>query len=281
MTEHPPAAALELIPEPGATPEAEPDTPPYGPTYDPITEAILAAAVFLTRLPIQFTATMTSDLFGRAMGWFPLIGAGLGLGAGIAFGLLGWLGLPPMLVATATVALLVATTGALHEDGLSDTADGLGGGRNREHKLEIMRDSRIGSYGTLALLFSVLLRVGALTALPSAWAAIKVLVVAGAVSRAAMVVHSHRQAPARRDGLSATLGRPAQGATLIALGIALALSLLLLGTKALVALVVAGIATAAMMRLAEHHLGGQTGDLLGATQQVVEIAVLLVLVGGR
>ena len=257
-----------------APPEAE-APPPL------LTDALMAAAIFLTRLPVPFTRPMTPDLFGRAMGWFPLVGAGLGLGAGIAFALFGVLGLPPLLAAVLTVTLLVGVTGALHEDGLADLADGLGGGGDRERKLEIMRDSRLGTYGALALILGIALRVGAVAALPSAWVAIKALTVAGAVSRAAMVAVSHYLPPARADGLSATLGGPAKGATMLALGLAVAVAFLLLGFKSALVLAVAAAVTFGMKRLAAAHLGGQTGDVLGATQQVVEIVVLILLAGAR
>ncbi len=247
--------------------------------YHPTVEAILTAAIFLTRVPLPFSGPVDTTLFGRAMGWFPAIGAALGLGAGLAFGLLGGLGLPPLLAAAVTVAMLVAVTGGLHEDGLADTADGFGGGRNREHKLEIMRDSRLGSFGALALMLGIVLRIAALAAMPSTWAALKLLVVAGAVSRAAMVAVSHWLPPARPDGLSATLGGPARGYTLLALALASGVAFLLLGVKALPVLALAVGTTLATMRLAQLQIGGQTGDVLGAVQQTVEIVVMVLLVG--
>jgi adenosylcobinamide-GDP ribazoletransferase len=245
-----------------------------------VAAAILAAAIFLTRLPVPFDGRIGPKLFGRAMGWFPLIGAGLGLGAGLAYGLLGGFGLPPLLAAVLTVALLVVVTGALHEDGLADTVDAMGGG-DLERRLEIMRDSRIGSYGALALVLSVAVRVAALAALPTMWAAIKVLMVAGAVSRAAPVAVAHWLPAARRDGLAATLAGPAKGATLLALALAVVVSLLLLKAKALLVLLVAAVVTVLMIRVARLHAGGHTGDLLGATQQAVEIVLLVLLVGLR
>ncbi len=251
------------------------------PPYHPVVAAILAAGIFLTRLPLPFNAPLTSEIFGRALGWFPLIGTALGLGAGIVFGVLGGFGVPPLVDAALVVALLVIVTGGLHEDGLADTADGIGGGRTREAKLEIMRDSRVGSYGVLALVLSVIVRVAAIAALPSTWTAIKVLVVAGAMSRAAMVAHSHWQQPARSDGLSATLGGPAQGATVLALALALGVGLVLIGSKVFMVMAVVAFATWSMIKLADHQVGGQTGDLLGATQQVTEILVLILLAGAR
>ncbi|MEI6984752.1 MAG: adenosylcobinamide-GDP ribazoletransferase [Rhodospirillaceae bacterium] len=260
----------------GYTPSQSPSY--YQPPYHPIVTEIVAAAIFLTRLPLPFPGRFTGELFGRSMGWFPLIGLVLGGTAGLVFGLLGGLGLPSSLAAVLTVALLIATTGALHEDGLADSVDGLCGGRDREDKLAIMRDSRLGTYGTLALIFGVGLRVTAVAALPSTLVAIKVLAVAGAMSRAAMVAISHWLPPARSDGLSATLGGPAKGRTLLAIGLAVGFALLILRAKALIVLAAAALVTAVMIRQARLHLGGQTGDVLGATQQLVEIMVLVLLV---
>lgn len=286
---------IDIEPEP-ETPEADPAAaeaageeetyPPEEeafeePLYHPVVAAMLAAGIFLTRLPLPFAGRLTPELFGRSMGWFPLIGAALGLGAGLVFGLLGGFGVPSLVAAALVVALLAVVTGGLHEDGLADTADGYGGGRDREHKLEIMHDSRVGVYGVLALVLSVAIKVAAIAALPSTWMAIKVLVVAGAMSRAAMVAQSHWQPPARSDGLSATLGGPAPGATVLALALALGLGFLLIGAKALLVMGAVVLVTWGLIRLAYHQVGGQTGDLLGATQQVTEILVLILLVGAR
>ncbi len=264
---------------PPADPHSDAGPEPETPSMPPILRAILTAALFLTRLPLPSPGPFDTTLFGRAMGWFPAIGAVLGLAAGLAFGILGGFGLPPVLAATITVTMLVVITGGLHEDGLADTADGFGGGRDREHTLEIMRDSRLGAFGALALVLSVALRVGALAAAPTTWAAIKLLVVAGATSRAAMVAASHGLPPARRDGLSATLGGPARGAVLLALAFTLGVAFLFLGLKALPVLAVAAGTTVALMRLARVQIGGQTGDVLGALQQAVEIVVMVLLVG--
>ncbi len=265
----------ESYPPPPPNPMDEP------PAYHPMVAAILAAGIFLTRLPFPLKGPLTPELFGRAMGWFPLIGAGLGIVAGIVFGLLGTFGVPSLVAATLVVALLVMITGGLHEDGLADAADGLGGGQDRESKLEIMHDSRVGTFGVLALVLAVTIKVAAIAALPSTWVAIKVLVLAGAMSRAAMVAQSHWQRPARTDGLSATLGGPAQGATMLALALALGIGFLLFGVKAALVMAVVLVAIWGMIRLTNHYVGGQTGDLLGATQQVVEILVLVMMAGVR
>ncbi|MBF0335337.1 MAG: adenosylcobinamide-GDP ribazoletransferase, partial [Alphaproteobacteria bacterium] len=122
------------------------------------------AAVFLTRLPLPHLRDPARPL-AACMWAFPLVGAVLGLTAGACFAGLASL-LPPLPAALVALALLVLATGGLHEDGLADLADGFGGGRDRDHRLEIMRDSRTGSYGALAVGFSLALRAAALAALP-------------------------------------------------------------------------------------------------------------------
>ena len=181
-------------------------------------------------------------------------------------------------------------TGCLHEDGLSDTADGFGGGGSRERILEIMRDSRIGAFGACALMLSILLRWSALVALASGAGAANgsgaahsapaavfaALLAAHGGSRALLPAFLHLLPPARADGLSAGaggVGRPVAGAAL-ALGF---LSLLALGLSA--ALMAAAALAAAFFlfrALCLKKIGGQTGDTAGALQQIAEILILLV-----
>ena len=128
----------------------------------------------------------------------------------LALGLADRLGLPPLVCAGLAVGALVIVTGALHEDGLADVADGFGGGATRERKLEIMRDSRIGAYGAAALALSLILRVAALSALldHGLGAAAAGLILAGAASRAAALAPLALLPAARADGLGAGAGAP-------------------------------------------------------------------------
>jgi adenosylcobinamide-GDP ribazoletransferase len=170
------------------------------------------------------------------------------------------------------------TTGALHEDGLADTVDGFFGGWTRERRLDIMKDSHIGSYGTLALILSVLARWAALCAvLPvSIWAVVAV----AALSRAPMAVVMWALPNARGQGLSQSVGRPDAQAAWVAVALALIAGVLALELAAtlMVALCVA-VAVLGLMALARARIGGQTGDVLGATQQVAEVVALCVLAG--
>ncbi|MEO8669072.1 MAG: adenosylcobinamide-GDP ribazoletransferase, partial [Bauldia sp.] len=183
------------------------------------------ALAFLTRLPpLPFGRMQDRDApdLGRAARVFPVIGGIVGIVGGAVLLVATWLGESPVLAALLAVAATCLLTGGLHEDGLTDTADGFGGGRSAEQKLAIMDDSRIGAYGALALVFSVLFRVAALSSLAEAgaWSAALGLVAAEAASRAAMVRLWHGLPAARLGGLSESAGSPDDRAMLAALAAA-------------------------------------------------------------
>jgi len=234
---------------------------------------LLSAFALLTRLPLPDHRGT-----GAASAWaWPLVGAVLGaLAASLATAAL-WLGLTPGVVAVLVLGLLAMLTGALHEDGLSDTADGLYGGWTRERRLEIMKDSRIGSYGMLALLLVTLARWSALTALlvfGGHWAG---LIAAGALSRAPMALVMALLPNARGAGLSHATGQPSPATALLACGLGLGIAVALTGwTGVVLAVSALGAATLVAM-VALRRIGGQTGDVLGATQQLAEVACLAVL----
>ncbi|WP_130730378.1 adenosylcobinamide-GDP ribazoletransferase [Komagataeibacter xylinus] len=232
----------------------------------------------LTRLPTGWLArdglpySMT-----RSIWCWPLIGAAINALVALAYGVGLRLGLAPLPAAGWCVGGLLLLCGGLHEDGLADMADGCGGGRDRARKLEIMRDSRVGSYGVMALVVALLVRITALAAMPGP-VALMALPVAGALARAAMAGVLWRLPPARRDGLASTMDHLPRAALVACLGLAGALAALLLpGWRALAACGVAMLASVVMCRLACWQLGGQTGDVLGATAVVTECAVLTAL----
>ena len=233
---------------------------------------IRAALGFLTRLPV---GVPDADL-ARAARLFPLAGALVGLAGGILYVVALKLGLPPLLAATAAVGGSVLVTGGLHEDGLADLADGFGGGKYPVERLAIMRDSRTGAFGVLAIGLSLIARVAALAAL-SPPVAVGALVAAHALGRTALPVVMAREPYARADGLAVSAGRPREGDLLVAVGLGLLFALLGLGWGGglLAVLLTAGVAFG-MTRHARRKIGGQTGDLLGAIEQLVEIAVLAV-----
>ena len=228
--------------------------------------ADLAAGLgLLTRLPVGWLVPRgTPYRPGRACWTYPL--AGLLVGGAVALVRLGAgrLGLPPLLGAAWAVGAGVLLTGALHEDGLADTVDGLGGGATRERRLEIMRDSRIGSYGALALVLALGIRVLAIASLP-AGGATAALLAGGALSRAAMLPMLALLPPARPDGLGRSVGRPPRAALWLGLALASGLVLLLLQTtRALAAIACALAVSLGTTALARRRLGGHTGDVLGA-----------------
>lgn len=234
------------------------------------------AAVFLTRLPIRPARERAGPL-GEAAWAFAAIGIGVGLAGGIVFAIAIWLGLPATPAAVLAVGCQVMLTGALHEDGLADTADGFGGGKDPEAKLRIMRDSRSGAFGVVAVVLSLAGRVAAIASLEPALVA-AALVATGALSRAGTVWLMALMPPARADGLGASAGRPGLEHAWAATGIGALAGLLLLGFGPAVAmLVVGGIALALFAQLAKRQVGGQTGDVLGASQQVGELACLFAL----
>ncbi len=235
------------------------------------------AASLLSRLPLgRAELTGTRSMADSAWVW-PLIGALLGALAGLV-GLAGhWLGLPASISAALSLAALIALSGALHEDGLADTFDGLWGGHERARRLEIMRDSRVGTYGVLALVLALLLRWSALVALLEGGWFLAPLIGASLLSRVPMVLLMANMANAREAGLAAGSGIPAPRTAMAALAIALGLAVLLLGWWALLAAAFwIALFSLALGALAKARIGGLTGDILGASQQVSEIAALVV-----
>lgn len=238
------------------------------------------ALVWLTRLPVGGLLPANPPTLSQVAWAFPLVGLILGAAAGAVLGLAHWLGLGAAISALLAIATLVWLTGGLHEDGLADLADGMGG-RTTERRLEIMRDSRIGSYGALTLGLVTALRVCSVAALPIG-AAVAALIVAGGASRAAMVIAMRQLPPARPDGLGKSAGRPSLAGAALAVALALGLAGLVLlidarqGAWALVLAAALGAAVQIYIQnLARKRLGGLTGDVLGAVQQGTECAFLV------
>jgi adenosylcobinamide-GDP ribazoletransferase len=240
--------------------------------------------MFLSRLPVRPHEDTPASLALSARA-FGLAGAVLGGICALVLAIATAIGLNATLASLATIAAAILLTGALHEDGLADVADGFGGGATKERKLEIMRDSRIGAFGVLALVLTVAARIFALAdimAAASLTAAAMQVVAMAILSRAAMAVMMHQLPNARTDGRSSEAGRP-DSYTIRQLAISslvLALALLWLATgfwPMITVLICCCIAFAAMKRLSHNQIGGQTGDILGATQQVVEVVSLLTL----
>lgn len=232
---------------------------------------MLTAVQFLTRLPVPGWVGHGPGQLDRAMRYLPLVGIGVGL-LGAAVLTFAGAGLPRPAAAVLSVAATLLLTGALHEDGLADTLDGLFGGATRDDALRIMRDSRLGTYGAAGLAVALGLKVAALSALPAAGAA---LVAGHAGSRFFVVCVLARQPYARARGKAAPVAGGVGAVELAVAGCCGVLPLLLLGDRALPALLLAAGLAWGMARWFRRRLGGYTGDGLGAVQQVTELAILL------
>ena len=243
-------------------------------------DELRASIAFLTRFPLPVAATAPNATLGQAAWAFPLAGVLVGVVGAVVYALAQRAGLPALPAAVLTVAATLAASGCLHEDGLADVADGFGGGATRERKLDIMRDSRIGTYGVCAVALSLLVRVSALASLGDARLVAFGLIAAQAGARAAVPVAMFLVPPARADGLSFTAGRPPLEGVAVAAVLGFLILAMGLGLgSAILALVVVAILGALVARLSAKQIGGQTGDVLGALEQVSEIAILLVAVG--
>lgn len=237
-----------------------------------------AAWTLLSRLPWPFAVPRDPGAIGRGVWAFPIVGALLGGLGGGAYWLGREAGLPALVAAALAIGFLAFATGALHEDGLADTADGFGGGRTREQKLAIMRDSRIGTFGALAIVFGIGIRAAILSGLSSPDVAALAIIAAAVVSRATLPAVMRWQSPARADGLSAAAGVPAYRQVMAAAALALAIAFVTVGFWAGFAVcIAAGLAALCIAAAAERTLGGHTGDVLGAVQVASELAVLVAI----
>jgi adenosylcobinamide-GDP ribazoletransferase len=235
------------------------------------------ATGFLTRLPVPHPDGAGPANFARAYRLFPVVGGLIGLAMGVLCLALRQVGVPDPAAAALVLGAGALLTGALHEDGLADVADGFGGGRDVEGRLAIMRDSRIGSYGAIALLVSFAAKLSALVTIPDGYV-VQSLIVAHALARGVLPVLALELPYARQDGLARASGQPDTTTTAIAGALALLVALLSLSwIDALWAAVAAGISGFAIARLALRQIGGQTGDVLGAAEQVAETAILVLL----
>jgi len=244
------------------------------PTH-PLAAQLIVAFGLLTRLPLP-AATAWPQAASTAWAW-PLAGAVVGGLAGAAAWLAMALGVPAGPSAALALIVQALLTGGLHEDGLADAADGLYGGHTPERRLEIMKDSRIGSYGALALGLVTLLRWSALAAICAGGAPILALVAAGAASRTGMALVMAAVPGARPSGLSHGAGRPGIAVAGWTLAVGLCVTALASGTAVWAVVLAVALVSAALARTAVRRIGGQTGDILGAVQQVSDAACLVAI----
>jgi adenosylcobinamide-GDP ribazoletransferase len=241
-----------------------------------IADDLRICLLFSTRLPIPHSMPVAGADIARASWALPLIGMLIGLIGAAAYWIAFELGLPALVCAALALVATLAATGCLHEDGLADAADGLFGGRDREERLAIMRDSRIGSYGACALTISLILRTGALAGLAGPAAVALALIGSHAGARAMMPPFLQLVPAARADGLAAGAGRPPQPRAALATLLGIIAVIAALGTRrGLLALLPLIALFVAMRRLCLRLIGGQTGDAAGALEQLSEVLILL------
>lgn len=238
---------------------------------------IAEALALLTRLPIYRKSTVTQPRGGAAAWAFPLVGAVVGLIAGLGALILVSVGISPTMAATGALILLVFLTGAMHEDGLADTLDGLWGGWDRERRLEIMKDSAIGTYGVIGLVISIFIRWEGYYLLLETGSFVAPMIAIGMLSRVPMVMMMAYLPNARSDGLSSSVGRVGHSTAMLALAVGVIGSILSLGFTTLLAAASITVVTTGLALIAMRKIGGQTGDILGASQQIGEVAALAVL----
>ena len=236
---------------------------------------LVLAARYLTIVPLGRSPAHEDAAVGRSAAWFPVVGLGIGLVIVVVERIAGRI-FPTLLAALLTVTAWKLLTGGLHLDGLADCLDGLGG-RDPDHRLRIMRDSRIGAFGAMGLILFLLLEVVALAELAPAlrWRA---LLVAPAVARAMPPLLARWYPAARQNGQGAAFAAGVQPrAVPVALGVAGLAALAALGPAGLVALAAAVVVAMAVARFMTGRLGGITGDVLGAGVETAELTVLLTM----
>jgi adenosylcobinamide-GDP ribazoletransferase len=213
----------------------------------------------------------------RASWAFPLAGFLVGLIAAAVYWMADRLHLPPQAASVLAVVTTIFLTGAMHEDGLADTADGFGGGSTRERKLEIMRDSRVGAFGVCAVGVSLLMRWSAIASFDDPHAVAIALLVAHGAARAVLPAFMRQVPVARGDGLSSAAGAPPRASVAVALGLGLLALAFGFGPGGmLVAVAVLATIGLVLARLTLEQIGGQTGDVLGTLEQIAESALLLI-----
>lgn len=248
-------------------------------SFSPVRD-IRIATTFLTRIPVGWVQDMEVGDLSCAAWSFPIVGLVIGaLGGAAVYGSAA-LDLHPLACAFIGLAVMALVTGGLHEDGLADVADGFGGGGDKTRILEIMRDSRIGSFGVLALVFGIGIRAAALSGVPGPGLAWLTLIAAAVFSRSALPMVMALMPAARSDGLSQSAGRPAMVGAVIALGLGVIALFVLMPVKLVFVAFMIAIPLAGLIVLwAYRRLGGQTGDVLGAVQQAIEMSVIIAAAG--
>ena len=239
---------------------------------------IYQAFSLLTRLPTPEPTFSTTSPAAEA-GWaYPIVGIFIALLASAIGFSLTFLGFDSGIVAGVVVISIIFFTGGMHEDGLADSADGFWGSWEPARRLDIMKDSHIGTFGVIALFFSLLLR----------WYCIKIsiegsffftsLIIATTLSRSAIPLIMSILPNARQDGLSAKTGQPSNITILVAIAIGASTTLLFSGWAGIIIITVFLLTLGIAMLLSRSKIGGQTGDTIGASQQLAELSIFSCLI---
>ncbi len=240
-----------------------------------VTEIRIAVSLS-TIWPVGPTHQLDNGEVARASWALPVAGLAVGLAGAVVYAVARRIGLPTDPAAVLALVVTILATGAIHEDGLADTADGIGGGKGSDERLEIMRDSRIGTYGSCALALSILLRWSALATIAGPASVAAALLVSHAAARAQLPVFMWLVPPARADGLSAGAGQAPSQSALIAVGLGFLCLVFGLGLgKAILGLMLLSLVGLGWAWFVTRQVGGQTGDILGALEQLGEIVILL------
>ena len=229
-----------------------------------------------TRFPVGPSETVGEGDVARASWTFPIAGLLIAFAGALVYWIAARVNAAPQPAAALVLAATLLLTGAMHEDGLADTADGLGG-KTREQKLQIMRDSRIGTFGACALIISLLLRWSTIVDIADPRFVATALISAHVAARACLPAFMHLVPLARTDGLSSGAGQPPFPSVIAALLLGIICLLFTFGpTGTVVTLLMLLLAALILARLAISQFGGQTGDVLGAMEQIAEVIVLVV-----
>ena len=242
-----------------------------------IVEDLKAAFMLLTRIPVRWNNQSPPDL-NRCLWAYPVVGMVVALIGICVYGGSAFANFPVEVSVLLSIAVMIVLTGAFHEDGLADTLDGFGGGAAKEQKLDIMRDSRIGTYGGLGLIIIIGLKVVALWNM-SYYQFMTALLIGASLSRFMILIILTVLPPAREGGLSVNAGKPSNNAIISGLCVPFLFSFSLMDLKTtLIVIAVSVMFTLLFSRLVFKQVGGFSGDVLGATQQFSEVVVYLTLV---
>ena len=239
--------------------------------------ALYMCIVFLTRIPAPPWPKASSYKISECSWGFPIAGVLVALIGGIAFSFCSWLNLPSLVSGLVAIVTMTIATGGLHEDGLADFVDGIFGGETPKKRMEIMSDSRIGVFGTIAIIFSFICRASLITAIEKPLLVLGALTAAAAISRAMLPIIMSFSQPAKTTGIAFEFGKP----SLIDWcgGIALAVFIVILSAPAawLMCLITAVLGAVIIAWISEKKIQGYTGDSLGASQQISELFALAII----